>query len=165
MMFLFDFFRIFAPQRTCSRALPEDFTPGFKDRQGMARDSHGAHHQVERSWVHFPGEVIRMIRIDGDFQLVMGYPNSWLVFVNGKIPLKWMMTRGTPTCGNHPYKNERRQWDMFKSHRRCSFTRFHSIHWVHCSDFVSSEENGKHTILTYNLLMMCKECYLVTCLI
>ena len=22
-----------------------------------------------------------MIRIDGDFQLVMGYPNSWLVFV------------------------------------------------------------------------------------
>ena len=28
-----------------------------------------------------------------------GYPNSWMAY-NGKIPLKWMMTRGTPISGN-----------------------------------------------------------------
>ena len=32
--------------------------------------------------------------------IVMGVPKKWMG-LEGKIPLKWMITRGTPISGNH----------------------------------------------------------------
>ena len=39
-----------------------------------------------------------------------GYPKKWLVY-NIEIPLKWMMTRGTPISGNHHIRQFKLQKD------------------------------------------------------
>ena len=42
------------------------------------------------------------ILIYGGFQLAMGVPNRWMLFVNGKIPLRWTMNGGTPMTKRKP---------------------------------------------------------------
>ena len=54
-----------------------------------------------------PGWQMRKIRMLGMQHVGVsssswGYPNTWLVFVNGKIPLKWMMTGVPPFIRKPP---------------------------------------------------------------
>ena len=73
----------------CIRQTWSDVRVKIRDGDGNAdRISEWDESQVLLIWYSYVGF------------LNWGYPNSWMVFVNGKIPLKWMMNRSTPISGN-----------------------------------------------------------------